>query len=208
MENNIFKKIFATIVVMFLVTSLVPNNKVMAKTGDVIIIGTGTDTYELGKDDLPDGLTWDASEEVLIMNGYDGDVIHDSNSPLEIEMKIKLVGENKITSHTSDRSALRFKEITIFGDDKDQDKLLINLDNSASNAIHHFSEGSIIENATVEIHAILKGDYNDLIGLMGTTTTPFNVKNGRLVVDLTMNPQKTKNLDMSGVRGGIEIRQF
>ncbi len=154
---------------------------------DVVVVATvgepnkqiniGENTVDLvngklkdGNEEIIDGLRWSYFADELIMHDYNGGYIQNNNfDTITIHVKGK---ENKITA--SNTEALNFHTTTIVGQDRDDDKLAIEVTGSASRAINQYLK---IKNASVDV------DISDSIansGIAGGAT----INNGYLEVNV------------------------
>lgn len=205
MKKSIISKILSLSLVMFMVLIILPTTKAKADPSDNRI-KIGDNIYILGMDTLPEGLEWDDTKEELIMDGYDGSYIHQVASNLE-EFAIRVIGENKISFSNLTKEAIYIdasKSLKIVGEDKGQDKLIINVEKSdMSRAIYIFDGILKIEKASL----LIDFESHNLSNLIRGIDKAFSEKTTLIDGNLEININKDAGTDkgMYGIAGDIEL---
>lgn len=174
--------------------------KVQATYKETIEIKIDGSIYTLGVSNLPSGLSWNATKKELIMEGYDGGSIHDATSSLNNTLDIRVVGENTIVA-TNNEEALLFRKLKIKGDNKNNDKLNINVIGNISRAMYN-PYGMDIEGVTLEINAELSNTSNPLYGIH-TGENMITVDKSNLIVKVKKEVNSEKNI--GGVSKSINL---
>ena len=205
MKKSIISKILSLSLVMFMVLIILPTTKTKADPSDNII-DVGGVTYILGESELPPGLTWDFTGKELVMEGYDGSYIRQVESNLE-EFVIRVKGENKISFSNLTKEAIYInasKSLKIVGDDKGQDKLIINIKNSnMSRAIYIYDGVLKIEKASL----LIDFESHNLSNLIRGIDKAFSEETTLIDGNLEININKDAGTDeeMYGIAGDIEL---
>lgn len=200
MSKSFFKKILSIVLSLFIMVILIPKTKVEADSGNIIIHINGQG-YNLNSSKLPDGLRWDAVNEVLIMDGYvGGDIQENTNNPI-IDLTIQVKGENTITARTN-QDALRFRTITIKGNKKEDDKLTIFAEGYNNRAI---LSGSGFEMSKVDLQINAKLWHSKTLQGIHTFYKMIEVKDAILSIDLSKS--SVSNEEMHGIYGGLNLSE-
>lgn len=149
----------------------------------------GGEKRKLGEDDLPGGLTWDESKNILNMKNYNDGGYIKGNFDITIQVEGK---NNKITSTTE---ALFFNQMKIVGSDKEKDQLIIEVTGSVNRAVYRYLT---IENATVEVD-ILGSEVN--FGIAASAT----INGGHLEVSVTNDNDSNNKYNVYGVGERISL---
>lgn len=182
-------------------TMTMPGKKVTVKANLVKeqSIKVNGNVYVLGINTLPNGLSWDVTDEVLTMNGYHGSDIQDSRDDIANSIRIKVIGENTITARDG-QDALRFKKIMIEGNNKENDKLTISTEGHNSRAIFSPS-GFEISKVDLRINANLWHSS----GLKGIHTIYEKIEVKDAILSIDLSESLVSDEDVHGIFGSLHL---
>ncbi|NLB10560.1 MAG: hypothetical protein GX834_05780, partial [Clostridiaceae bacterium] len=189
------------------------NVNVTAGYHDIVYIGndniylTNGALKATGGNVIP-GLSWSYFTNTLTLENYDGsDIRKDTLNNLKIE----LIGENKITAFN--RSALDFNSLEITGTNKNTDKLVVVVNNNDHcpnplNAITS-SEKLDIENATLDVkfNVSITASVTGSKSFWGIYSPNVGVDGGELKISLDRSDTdiNAKRMHLFGLSGDLEL---